>query len=122
MSVPWDAIAAAGTIGLAVGVPMTIYYELKNANKTMRQERYLQYVERYQQIITNLPYNIFMKGNQVNDVGDKKVWLLAYIDLCAEELFDHNKGLIEDDVWKDWSGFIIENFKRAVPLQNSSPR
>jgi hypothetical protein len=79
---------------------------------------YVQYVARYQNIIVNLPPDVFSEGNKIASVEeDKKVWLTAYIDLCAEELFDHKRGAISKKTWQDWSGFIRDDFKRSLPLR-----
>ena len=59
-----------------------------------------------------------MKGNTITEAdGKTKAWLIAYIDLCAEELFDRQRNAIRPQVWDDWAGFIRDDFKRSIPLQ-----
>jgi hypothetical protein len=120
---------------LAIGVPSTILITWwatrrtltaaqKVQDKTLSDDRYAEYAKRYQEIISHLPYNIFMKGNHIRWVSNStKAWLIGYIDLCSEEIIDRNKGIIGKDVWDDseegverWSNFIKSNFKRSAPL------
>ncbi len=114
----WEAITAIATVVLAIGVPLALYFEWKSTNRSLRVEREAQYVTRYQEIFSHLPYNIFVKGNQLSNVAEEtKVWLVSYIDLCNEELFDYRRNSIGKEVWKDWSEYMVEDFKRSAPLR-----
>jgi len=115
----WDAVTALATVALAIGVPFTLIFQWKGTNRALREARYAQYVTRYQEIFSNLPYNIFAEGNNISQVDEKtKVWLVTYIDLCAEELFDYRRGSIAKQVWEDWAEFIASDFKRSSPLRD----
>jgi hypothetical protein len=119
-AVDWQAVTgvatvilAGATIVLAAGIPLG----LRRANRTLNEQRYAHFSNRYERIISHLPYNIFAKDNGITQVDEKtKVWLIAYIDLCAEELFDRQRKAIDRRVWEDWALFIVDDFKRSTPL------
>jgi hypothetical protein len=114
----WEAVSGVANVVLAIGVPVTLTLTFYGIRKAGRDERYAQYVGRYQKIITNLPYNVFAKHNKIAELPvDEKVWLVAYIDLCAQELFDRQRNSIEKKVWDNWSESIREYFNRCIPLQ-----
>lgn len=118
MAVTADWVTAIATVVLAIGVPVTLMLTWNRTNKALREERYAHYVARYQRIFSHLPYNVFAEGNQISKLDDgKKVWLVAYIDLCAEELYDKSRGTIEKKVWGNWAEAIIQAFERSTPLQ-----
>ena len=106
MSITWDAVSAVATLALAIGIPATLLEGRREKRIEIRQQRYEHYATRYQEIFSHLPYNIFIKGNKATVSPDQKAWLVTYIDLCNEELFDSNHGRIEPKIWEDWSGFI----------------
>lgn len=101
----WEAITAIATSVAASGV----IYGFWVANRNLREEKYAKYVERYQGIFTHLPYGIFNESDGETD-EKAKTWLVAYIDLCAEELFDKQRNMIDKKVWKDWTSSILHNF------------
>jgi len=83
-----------------------------------RNERYARYVQRYEEIITHLPFGIFDEENEEIKIGDEqKVWLVAYIDLCSEELFDYLRGAIGGRIWKDWEKYIVSALTQSDPLK-----
>lgn len=111
----WGAVTALGTVAAAVGV----LYGFYQTSKTLKDQRVSNYVERFQGILSNLPYNIFAEGNSCReDTPEIRKWLVLYIDLCAEELFDRQRGAIGHSPWSDWSISIREDFTRS-PLLSS---
>ena len=118
---PWDAVTAiatvilaAATVVLAAGVPLG----LLRANKTLKEQKYTRFVSRYERIITHLPYNFFAREEPLDRVDEKtRVWLVAYVDLCAEELFDQQRKAIEKRVWHDWEVSMLKNLKSAPLLE-----
>ena len=118
LSIPWDAISSVASVVLAIGLPATLLYDWNSRKQELKQERYSQYAARYQEIFSHLPYNIFIEGSNPDLKDEKaKTWLVTYIDLCNEELFDFKEGDIEKRIWDDWKLFIIGAFNRSVPLR-----
>ena len=114
----WSEVTAVATVALAFGVPATLLFDWTERKKEMRQERYVKYATRYQEIFSNLPYNIFTERCTIEDLDERqKAWLIAYIDLCNEELTDFNNKMIDKPVWIDWGCFIISVFRRSTPLK-----
>ncbi|MDG6954284.1 MAG: hypothetical protein JRN33_04795 [Nitrososphaerota archaeon] len=82
----------------------------------MKEVKYEKYVERYQEIYTKLPYGILSREDHSADLSDQvRTWLMAYIDLCAEELFDRQRGKIDDVVWNDWAALIRDGLNCPRP-------
>lgn len=114
----WQTASFIANVVLAIGVPPTIFLTWWGISQGAKNQRYVQFIARYQTIIINLPPEIFDEGNKIDSVEeDKRVWLTSYIDLCNEELFDRTRGAISKKVWEDWSVFIISNFRRCLPLR-----
>ena len=116
--ISWDAVTALATVALAIGIPATLYVEGQARKNEMKRERYSEYTKRYQEIFTHLPYNIFVAGAELVDLKpDQKAWMVAYIDLCNEELFDFAYGTIDDKIWAEWSGSLRRAFDQGSPLK-----
>jgi hypothetical protein len=110
----WDSLAsgitAISSIVVAIGVCIGFY----QVNRGAKNERYIQYIARYEEIITHLPYGIFEKGSDRLVISEEhERWLLAYIDLCSEELFDYLRGAIDETIWHDWQKSIENDFLRS---------
>jgi hypothetical protein len=86
------------------------------ARKSRREGRYLRYVERYEDIVSHLPYNVFFETSaSVKD--DQKPWLVCYIDLCHQEYRDKRDGRIKEDDWDSWVVFMVKAFSRSSALR-----
>jgi hypothetical protein len=112
----WDALTAISTAILAVGVPGTIWQSGRADRREERNERYLHYIERYQNIIVHLPYNIFAVNGPDTVTPEQKPWLVAYIDLCTEELEDRKTGAIDEETFVGWGRLIYDDFVRCKHL------
>ena len=113
MATIWDVLTAAGTVSAAIGV----FYGFRKTDRVLKDEKYAKYVERYEEIFSKLPYNIFTEGNNsTEDTPEIRRWMVIYIDLCAEELFDRQREKIDKKVWKDWAISIKEDFDRSALL------
>jgi hypothetical protein len=109
-----DLITTTATVVIAAGVPIAAI-QIRNA---ARNERYSQYISRYEKIVTHLPFGIFDEGSERIEISEKhKTWLVAYIDLCTEELFDYLRGAIGGRIWEDWTESITKDFKRGKQLR-----
>lgn len=97
----------------------TLSRELKEANNRMiiqlqhnyeifvkqtQETFFAEYTKRYQDIILHMP------DDEKNSQWIKYVRL--YFDLCSEEYHLHEKGLINDDVWKLWVDGMRDDVKR----------
>lgn len=121
VSMFWGALSAAGAVGAAGGV----FYGFIQTRATLKETKYEKYVERYQEIYRDLPYGILSKNDVDTDLGpDVKKHVVPYVDLCAEELFDRQRGKIDGVVWRDWARLISDGLRcprpRAVLEENKS--
>ncbi len=115
-----DDFTVIATVVLAGVAVLTVYLNWRSVKGSRRTERYMKYVERYEKITSNLPYNVFAKkGAPLTVEQDRKVWLVNYINLCNEEYRDARRsGRIEKGVWESWFGFMVKAFERSAPLRD----
>ena len=97
------AILYGGTIVATLYVSMR---EIRNVNeKVLMQTKkmfFAEYTKRYQEIIINMPDNVFAGTAPINDTTLK--YMRLYYDLCSEEFHLYNEGLVPKDVWDNWVG------------------
>lgn len=89
--------------------------EFPPIEKTLSYLLCAEYTKRYQEILFKLPAAVFTRG-ATKDQGTKPFTeiegpLRAYIDLCAEELFVHDAGMIPENVWANWEAGIRAVFE-----------
>jgi hypothetical protein len=82
-------------------------------HETLKYILSTQLTRRYQDIVTHIPGMILKNGPKTKDTEDGV--LLAYIDLCNEELLLHKAGQIPGPVWDSWkSGILAGNSLLAI--------
>lgn len=82
----------------------TIKETQKRAKKQYEFQFFAEYTKRYQDIILHMP----------DDVNDPH-WLRyvqLYFDLCSEEFYLHEEGLISNRVWQLWVKGMQDILKR----------
>ena len=102
------AILYGGTIVATLYVSMR---EIQNVNKKVlmqtRKMFFAEYTKRYQEIIINMPDNVFAGTASINDTTLK--YMRLYFDLCSEEYHLWRQGFVKDKVWELWvEGMQIE--------------
>ena len=106
------AILYGGTIVATLYVSMR---EIRNVNeKVLMQTKkmfFAEYTKRYQEIIINMPDNVFAGTAPINDTTLK--YMRLYYDLCSEEFHLYNEGLVPKDVWDNW----VEGMRITTNLQ-----
>src|SRR5437016_8018115 len=106
--------------GVATIVPIYVAFrETERFRKEMRERTYFEYTGRFQQIRTRLPADIFSDGYPVSELskGDEtRRWLRAYFDLCTEEIKLHDRGMIDNDEWQNWTEGICENLASPAAM------
>lgn len=106
------AILYGGTIVATLYVSMR---EIQNVNKKVlmqtRKMFFAEYTKRYQEIIINMPDNVFAGTASINDTTLK--YMRLYYDLCSEEFHLYKEGLVPEDVWKNW----VEGMRTTTNLQ-----
>lgn len=87
---------------------------IPSSEKTLAYLLCAEYTKRYQDILFRLPSAVFQRGTTIEQgssrFSDMEGPLRAYIDLCAEELFVHEAGVIPENVWVNWAAGIRAMF------------
>lgn len=80
-----------------------------------------EYTKRYQQILLQCPWKIFGSRSDINLNAEDRDRiggaLLAYFDLCAEQVFLRQQGIIPTEVWTNWETGMRRNFARPLIAQ-----
>jgi len=118
--VPWDEVSAIANVVVAVGVPLALLLTWYGIVSSARNERYKQFVIKFEEIVVHLPYRVFAR-NEIELSEEHKIWITAYIDLCAKELFDYLRGAVDADVWNDWEESIVANMRSSAVQEVFKP-
>lgn len=81
------------------------------ANRYYKFQFFSEYTRRYQDLILHSPcdFHCLSISNE-----KEKTFMQLYFDLCSEEFYLHNQGVIDDHVWNLW----VEGMKAAMIKQN----
>ena len=110
---------AIGTGLASIVVLITLFFTIRNFSKQLKLNFFSEYTKRYQEIILNLPSNIYEDNFDFEKLSQKKKektikFMRSYFDLCSEEFFLWKNKNIDKDVWKEWeSGIEYSLSKRA---------
>lgn len=100
-----DIIAAGIYAAALITTIILSLWQNKKANKrALEQSRYAffaEYTRRYQDIIIGMPNEVFAEAAKAE--GATLKYIRLYFDLCSEEFHLHQKKLIPDDVWNNWT-------------------
>ncbi len=92
---------------------------LRIQNEQIKHDFFAEYTKRYQEIILHFPENInenkFSYEKLEKEVKDRTMrYMRVYFDLCSEEYFLHKKGVLDEDVWKEWQEGMISAFNKPA--------
>lgn len=92
---------------------------LRTQNEQIKHNFFAEYTKRYQEIILHFPENInennFSYDKLKKDERDKTMrYMRVYFDLCSEEYFLYKKGVLDEDVWKEWQEGMISAFNKPA--------
>lgn len=93
--------------------------QLRTQNQQIKNQFFSEYSKRYQEILLNLPENI-NKGDfsfqalTKEDYNRTMRYLRVYFDLCSEEYYLHDKGHLNEVVWKEWRDTMRWTFSRKA--------
>src|SRR2546422_9587327 len=92
-----------------VGIVMGIAGAARALGRQLKEQVYLEYTERYRQILGSLPPGALTMEFDVDGTReDSPEWqrivvlLNQYFDLCSEEFKLNQRGLVTEEVWSDW--------------------
>jgi hypothetical protein len=100
----------------------TLIWQTKQRTDQLRLQNFASYTDRYQKIMLNLPIAIESQNFDLNALNtDQKEqtlrWLRAYFDLCSEEYYLRENGLVADKVWKLWKAGMSASIRKPAYRQ-----
>jgi len=108
-----DWIQVAAALFTLLGV-IVVFAQLRSLNRQSRLQNFSEYTKRYQEIVLRFPEDInsprFSLHHGRKDRSEVMRLMRSYYDLCFEEWYLRDKGLIEDDFWDVW----YDGIKTAV--------
>lgn len=108
------AVALASVAGVIVAIA-TVVVALRSVRNQLWLQTFSEYTRRYSEIVRELPSEARRPGGRfVFDEldGEEQGRVLniarAYLNLCSEEYFLHDRGRIDDETWAIWRAAIVE--------------
>lgn len=111
--VDWQGIMAILEVLLLFNILQEARKNKKDIQMRVRAERlqfYAFFWKKWDRILESLPHGIFEPDFDVSarEDGDAiMVTLRSYFDLCAQEFFMSQEGVIEDSIWTNWKRGLI---------------
>lgn len=107
---------------LAIALGVYIRSEIERA-KERRTTVINEFTKRYSDVVYNIPEKIVIEDLSLSVLNEAEKYNLIremrrYFDLCFDEYTMHKNGLVEEKMWKIWSGGIAHAMKRK-PFQDS---
>lgn len=93
---------------LLVGVALeTLRRQLRQTNRQTLVSQFSDYTKRYQEIALHFPEDInessfLLEGR--SDYASTMRYMRAYFDLCFEEWYLQDQGLLDNRLWRIWEG------------------
>ncbi|MDO6838506.1 hypothetical protein Q4602_03400 [Paraglaciecola chathamensis] len=105
----WIWISADGIVAFITAAGLL--YTIRNFNKQQKLMVFMDYTKRYQEILLNLPLNIYDSDFCIDklDVHEEEKtlrYLRSYFDLCSEEYHLYLQKHISKETWKEWESGI----------------
>ena len=124
LPVGWQGVVAVAEIMILLNILRESRHHKREILARKRSEQlqfYAYFWKKYDRILESLPISIFDEDFRLEDAKDPDtlmVSLRSYFDLCTQEFFMHQQGLIEEVIWENWSRGLLacmelEVFKQA---------
>lgn len=99
-----SAIATISGVGVAI---VAVWMQMRKLSEQLMIQQFSDYTKRYQEIILRFPENIneasFVLSSHPKSTRTMR-YMRAYFDLCFEEWYLNQRGLIDKEIWKVWKG------------------
>lgn len=117
-----DWIGLGSAIATFLGVVaafIALWFQLQALTKQLQVQTFSEYTRRYQEIFLQIP-EVF---DEQADLASLKqttkpiAHLRAYFDLCFEEYYLYQQGLVDKSTWSIWEGGMRRAFSRPIIQQ-----
>jgi len=100
--------------GLATAIAVLIAaWQVRQNNKLHRADYEDSFDRQYRDLAMIIPMDVFL-GKHQEITTETREAIFNYFDLCNEQIYQHQKGRISSDTWKDWSAGIRSNMNYPV--------
>ncbi len=112
-----EFIVAAAAVAAALIALAQIVFTVKSIRDQLWIATFSEYTARYLNIVRDLPSDLRTpRGGTLDDLPpDERGRVLnsvrAYLNLCSEEFYLHNRGVLDKETWKIWSIGIRDTLK-----------
>lgn len=105
-------IAILSLMGTSVFAIITLRSEAAENRKLHKLTIFSEYTKRYNDIMLHMPEEIFAQETKLTKETHKYARL--YFNLCSEEFYLKEHGLIDAEIWNNWNDGIITRMKSPV--------
>lgn len=105
-------IAILSLVGTSVFAIITLRSEADENRKLHKLTIFSEYTKRYNDIMLHMPEEIFAQETKLTKETHKYARL--YFNLCSEEFYLKEHGLIDAEIWNNWNDGIITRMKSPV--------
>ena len=105
-------IAILSLMGTSVFAIITLRSEADENRKLHKLTIFSEYTKRYNDIMLHMPEEIFAQETKLTKETHKYARL--YFNLCSEEFYLKEHGLIDAEIWNNWNDGIITRMKSPV--------
>ena len=114
-----DTLTIASNLATVISSLLSLFalfYAILSFKKQTHLIFFSEYTKRYNEIIFNMPSNIFDENFNLNGLEPREKEQLiklfrSYFNLCSEEYFLYKTNILSKKVWIEWEGGIIANLK-----------
>lgn len=114
MSSVIDTTINFASLGAFITIIIAIYFnnrQLKAQNKKTSYDFFAIYTGRYQKIMQELPVNIYDDKFEFQENDGAIKLIRSYFDLCYEQYFLNEQGVLGEEVWNDWFEGMKKTFR-----------
>jgi hypothetical protein len=111
----WQGILALASVASVVVAIGAVIVALRSVRDQLWLHTFSEYTGRYASIVRELPSEARRPGSdyafeKLNDheQGELLNTSRAYLNLCSEEYYLHERGLIDPETWKIWCDAMVD--------------
>lgn len=112
--------AVATLLGVVVAF-VALWSQLQALTKQLQVQTFSEYTRRYQEIFLQIPEIFDDQANldlaSLEQTTKLVSYLRAYFDLCLEEYYLYQQGLVDSNTWSIWESGMRRAFSRPIIQQ-----
>lgn len=109
-----DSLTWSDVGGIATALAVLIAaWQVRQNNALHRADYEDAFDRQYRDLAMIIPMDAFLGSRDVLEPEAREA-IYNYFDLCNEQIYQHSKGRITKDTWRDWSSGISSNMNRPA--------